>query len=534
MRTLSCLLSTAAALAAVSTLVPAAATPLAAQSSLAPPAAFPVPDRVARLTRALPRIDSAMRVFAERNRVPGIAYGVIVDGRLLHVQAVGLRDVARDAPLDTSSVFRIASMTKSFTALAILQLRDAGRLALDEPAERYVPELAGLRYPMSDAPRITVRHLLTHSAGFPEDNPWGDQQLAATDEDLARMLRTGVPFSNAPGVAYEYSNLGFALLGRIVQNVSGMRYAQYIRERVLQPLGMTSTTMEARDVPERRLAHGYRVQDGAWLEEPPLPDGSFGAMGGMLTSAADLSRWVALMLDAWPPRDGAESPVLRRSSLREMQQVGRMRGTSVTRTASGDVALNAGGYGYGLGITQSCQFGHVVAHSGGLPGFGSLMRWLPDYGVGIIALGNRTYTGWSGVVDDAFALLAETGGLVARVPQPAPVLLAMRDNVTQLVQQWDQPLADRTAAMNLFLDEPAPRRAAAIGALRDAAGGQCRNEGPFVVENALRGQWRMQCATGALRVGITLAPTEPARVQQLSVTTMRAGETVGAVATCRP
>jgi hypothetical protein len=114
------------------------------------------------------------------------------------------------------------------------------------------------------------------------------------------------------------------------------------------------------------------------------------------------------------------------------------------------------------------------------------------------------------------------------------VLLAMRDNVTQLVQQWDQPLADRTAAMNLFRDEPAPRRAAAIAALRDAAGGQCRNDGPFVVENALRGQWRMQCATGALRVGITLAPTEPARVQQMTVTPLRTGEVAGAVATCRP
>jgi CubicO group peptidase (beta-lactamase class C family) len=437
--------------------------------------------------------------------------------------------------VDTSSVFRIASMTKSFTALAILQLRDGGQIALDTPAERYIPELVGLRYPTSDAPRITVRHLLTHSAGFPEDNPWGDQQLAATDEDLARMLRTGVPFSNVPGVAYEYSNVGFALLGRIVQNVSGLPYAQYIHERVLRPLGMTSTTMQARDVPANRLAHGYRVRDGEWIEEAPLPDGSFGAMGGMLTSAADLSRWVALMLDAWPPRDGAESPVLRRSSLREMQQVGRMRPTSVLRDTTTDaLSLSAGGYGYGLGLTQTCAFGQVIAHSGGLPGFGSMMRWLPDHGVGIIALGNRTYTPWGGTVDQALALLAETGALQPREPQPSPVLLAMRAQVTQLVQSWDQGLADRTAAMNLFLDEPGPRRAAAIAQLRDAAGGQCRNDGPFVVENALRGQWRMQCATGALRVGITLAPTEPARVQQLTVTAMPDGERLGAVATCRP
>lgn len=511
-----------------------AAHALPAQSSLAPPATFTDPERVTQFRRALPRIDSLMADFAERNRVPGIAYGVIVDGALLHVRALGLREVPTRAPADTSSVFRIASMTKSFTALAILQLRDAGRISLDAPAETYVPELAGLRYPTSDAPRITVRHLLTHSAGFPEDNPWGDQQLAATDEDLARMLRSGVPFSNVPGVAYEYSNLGFALLGRIVQNVSGMRYAEYIQSRVLRPLGMTSTTMEARDVPANRLAHGYRVRDGEWLEEAPLPDGSFGAMGGMLTSAADLSRWVALMLDAWPPRDGAESPVLRRSSLREMQQVGRMRPTTVVRDASNEtLSLNAGGYGYGLGLTQTCAFGQVMAHSGGLPGFGSMMRWLPEYGVGIIALGNRTYTPWGGTVDQALALLAETGALQPRVPQPSPVLVAMRAQVSQLVQAWDQSLADRTAAMNLFLDEPAPRRAAAIAQLREAAGGQCRNDGPFVVENALRGQWRMQCATGALRVGITLAPTEPARVQQLTVSAMREGETVGPVPTCR-
>lgn len=510
-----------------------AATALA-QSSIAPPARFADPDRIAKLRGALPAVDSLMRAFAERTRVPGVAYGVIVDGKLLHVSALGLRNVAGNAPLDTSSVFRIASMTKSFTALAILQLRDAGRLSLDDPAERYVPELAQLRYATSDAPRITVRHLLTHSAGFPEDNPWGDQQLAATDAQLAAMVRSGIPFSNAPGVAYEYSNFGFALLGRIVANVSGQPYARYIRERVLLPLGMTSTTMEARDVPPARLAHGYRLRDGVWLEEPPLPDGAFGAMGGMLTSAADLSRWVALMLDAWPPRNGDESPVLKRSSLREMQQIARYSGASASASPSGELALTAGGYGYGLRVSQSCSIAHTVAHSGGLPGFGSQMRWLPDHGVGIITLGNLTYTPWTGPMDQAFAVLMRSGGLKPRVAQPSPVLVTMQEQVSRLVQQWTPPLAESIAAMNLFLDEPAPRRADAIAKLRDAAGGQCRIDGPLVAENALRGQWRMQCATGALRVAITLAPTEPARVQQLTVAPMPAGTVIGATATCRP
>ncbi|MES2522423.1 MAG: serine hydrolase domain-containing protein [Gemmatimonadota bacterium] len=501
-------------------------------SSIAPPARFMDAARVDKLRRAMPGVDSVMRAFAQANRVPGIAYGVIVDGQLLHVAATGLREVPSKAPVDTSSVFRIASMTKSFTALAILQLRDAGKLSLDDPAERYVPELKGLRYATSDAPRITVRHLLTHSAGFPEDNPWGDQQLAATDEDLARMMRSGIPFSNAPGVAYEYSNFGFALLGRIVQNVSGMRYAQYIQQRVLRPLGMTSTTMEARDVPAARLAHGYRLQDGVWLEEPALPDGSFGAMGGMLTSSADLSRWVALMLDAWPARDGAESPVLKRSSLREMQQIARFSGAAA-RVQNGILQQSAGGYAYGLRVSQNCNFNHIVAHSGGLPGFGSQMRWLPEHGVGIVALGNLTYTGWNGPIDGALEVLTRSGGLTPRVPQPSPVLLAMAQRVRSLVQKWEQPLADSIAAMNLFLDESGPRRAAAIAKLRDAAGGSCNMRTPFHAENALRGQWDMQCATGTLRVGITLAPTEPARVQQLTVTPVAAGMPLGAAAVCR-
>lgn len=514
----------------------AAATATAgAQSSVAPPPAFDDPDRLGTLARAIPAVDSVMRTFMERTRAPGIAYGIVVDGRLLHVAAHGLREVPSGARVDTSTVFRIASMTKSFTALAILQLRDAGRLQLDDPAEKYVPELRQLRYATSDAPRITIRHLLTHAAGFPEDNPWGDQQLDATEAGLSRLMRAGIPFANVSGVAYEYSNFGFAILGRIVVNVSGVPYARYIKDRVLRPLGMTSTTMEAREVPAARLAHGYRLQDGQWLEEPPLPDGSFGAMGGMLTSSADLSRWVGLMLSAWPARDGAESPVLKRSSLREMQQLWRYAGATASRTAGGALSLNAGGYAYGLRVSQNCEFAHIVAHSGGLPGFGSQMRWLPEYGVGIIALGNLTYTGWNTPIDEAFAALKRTGGLVPRTVRPAPVLSAMREQVTRLVTTgWRAPLADSIAAMNLYRDESQSRRAADLARQVSAAGGNCRPDGEMWVENALRGEWKLACASGNLRVRITLAPTTPARVQYLAVTPLRPGEQIGPAPTCRP
>jgi CubicO group peptidase (beta-lactamase class C family) len=504
-----------AALCALLALAPSGAR---AQTTGDTPSEFADPRRVERLSAAFPEIDRLMQDFAARSRVPGIAYGIIVDGRLAHVGTAGLREVSSRAPVDTGTVFRIASMTKSFTAVAILQLRDAGMLSLDDPAERYVPELAGLRYPAADAPRITIRHLLSHAAGFPEDNPWGDQQLAATEAEMSAMMRAGIPFSTAPGTTYEYSNFGFAILGRIVANVSGMPYPRYITERVLRPLGMTSTTLEAADVPPGRLAHGYRLRDGEWIEEPPLPDGAFGPMGGMLTSVSDLSRWVGFMLDAWPARDGAEEGPLRRSSLREMQQVARFTGASVVRdTAAGTVALVAGGYGYGLGIRQTCVFRTLVSHSGGLPGFGSLMRWLPEHGVGIVALGNLTYTGWGGVADQALGMLVRTGGLEPRVPAPAPVLLERQEQVSRLVAAWDEALADSLAAMNLYLDEPKDRRRVAMAALVRQAGGECRNEGPLLAENALRGSWRMRCRDGDLRVTITLAPTEPARVQFLEV-----------------
>jgi CubicO group peptidase (beta-lactamase class C family) len=508
------------------------AAPGGARSSIAPPARFADPERLAKLRTAYPRIDSLVRRFAENRRVPGWAYGIVVDGRLEHVVAGGLRHVERAAPTDTATVFRIASMSKSFAAVAILQLRDAGKLSLDDPAERYVPELRGLRYASSDAPRITVRHLLTHSAGFPEDNPWGDQQLDATEEAFSAMLRGGIPFSTAPGTAYEYSNYGFAILGRIVRNVSGMPYAQYLRERILLPLEMRHTYLEAADVPADRLAYGYRLEDGAWKLEPALPDGAFGVMGGMLTTPADLSRWVAFLLDAWPARDGADAGPLARASRREMQQIQRYAGLS-TLVRADAIASNAGGYGYGLRVSENCDLRVNVSHTGGLPGYGSIMRWLPEQGVGIIALGSLTYTPWTPVVEEAFGLLRQTGGLEPRLPQPSPVLETRRAQVTRLVQRWSAPLADSLAAMNLFRDESATRREAQLARLVADAGGECRPDGPFVVENALRGRWRMRCTRGDLLVAITLAPTEPAGVQFLAVTPIGRETAIGPAPVCR-
>ena len=483
-----------------------AATPLAEQ----PPAPA--------LTAAFADVDRLFNDFMSERHVPGAAWGVVVDGQLAHVGVAGLRDVAAKALVDADSVFRIASMTKSFTAISILKLRDEGKLSLDDPAERYVPEMAGMKYATSDAPKITIRHLLSHAEGFPEDNPWGDQQLADTEEQLSQMLRAGIPFSNAPGIAYEYSNLGFAILGRIVSNVSKMPYREYVAANILRPLGMTSTTLEPSEVAANRLVHGYRWEDEQWKNEPLLANGSFGSMGGMLTSVRDLSRYVGVFLSAWPPHDGPETAPIRRSSLREMQHLWSPAPSSVVRDpATGTLQLTSGGYAYGLRVAQNCTFRTVVSHTGGLPGFGSVMIWLPDYGVGIVAFGNLTYTGWAGVATSALETLAKKGGLHPRQATPSAALVAARDKVSHLVVSWDDRLADSVAAQNLFLDQSKDRRRAEIERLR-ASVGSCTPGGGFdVVENALRGQWTMSCERGKLQVAITLAPTMPPTVQFMSV-----------------
>lgn len=494
----------------------------AAQAALDyPPSTFADPDRRAKLASAFEAIDRRIDAFMKERHVPGAAWGIVIDGELAHAGTAGFRNLEAKAPVTPDSVFRIASMTKSFTAMAVMKLRDEGRISLDEPAERYVPELKGLRYPTSDSRRITVRDLLSQQTGFPEDNPWGDQQLAATEEEFTRMLEGGIPFSNTSGIAYEYSNYGFAILGRLITNVSGVPYRDYIASAILQPLGMTSTMLEPSAAGDN-LVLGYRWEDEQWKLEPALPDGAFGSMGGMLTSMADLAKYVGAFLDAFPARDGAETSPVRRATLREMQQVWRARPAVVT-AADGKIDLNAGGYAYGLRVGQSCAFDHIVAHTGGLPGYGSIMQWLPEHGVGFIAFGNVTYTGWTPIAGEVFDMLAATGALEPRTHQPSPWLTEARESVSRLILNWDDAEADRMAAMNLYLDRAKERRRDEIQALRADVGACTAPDSFDYVENWLRGQWTMACERGNLRVAITLAPTMPPRVQHLDVRKVSAG-----------
>jgi CubicO group peptidase (beta-lactamase class C family) len=401
--------------------------------------------------------------------------------------------------------------------MAILKLRDEGKLSLDDLASKYVPELAKLKYPTADSPAITIRHLLTHSEGFPEDNPWGDRQLAQSNATMSAWMRGGIPFSTSPGTAYEYSNYGFSILGQIVERVSKKPYADYVRDNILIPLGMKSTTYSASEVPPDRGAKGYKWDGKKWLDEPALEHGAFGAMGGIWTTPDDLARYVAFLMSAFPPRDDPETGPIRRSSAREMQQVSRFVGASASRSATdAPLQLSAGGYAYGLRVAQDCRFNTMVQHGGGLPGYGSFERWLPEYGVGLIAFGNLTYAGFVPVFNDALTAMLKTGALQRRVVQPSAALLQAKADVSSLINQWDDALAQRIAADNLFLDRSVAERIEEFRKIGQQHGA-CRPASTLDAENALRGTWPMTCDKGSLVVRITMAPTMPPKIQSLGV-----------------
>src|ERR1700722_7832208 len=246
--------------------------------------------------------DEIVRRFHERGGQPAISYGIVRDGELVHAAGFGSRWLDGPRP-DEQTVFRIASMSKSFTASAIMLLRDEGALSLDDPAASYVPHLAGWVNGAADAGPLTIRHLLTMTAGFPTDDPWGDRQQGLPLDEFDALLAGGVSFNWAPGTRFEYSNLGYAILGRIVTAASGVPYDEFIRTRLLTPLRMSRTGFRAEEFSAAELATGYRRGPGGWLELPFDPDGAFAPMGGVFSCVAALATWSAGFAAAFP-RDG--------------------------------------------------------------------------------------------------------------------------------------------------------------------------------------------------------------------------------------
>ena len=486
-------------------------------SSYLPPV-FTDADRLKKIETAFPIIEKLYREAAEQRHYPGMAFGIMVDGKLVYSGGAGFTNVAKKIPATTTSQFRIASMSKSITAMAILKLRDDGKLRLDDPAETYIPELKSHQYLTADSPKITVRNLLTHSAGFPEDNPWGDRQLADSDADLMALIKGGLSNANAPNIAYEYSNLAFAMLGHIITVVSGKPYQQYITETILKPLGMNSTEWEYDRVPAQKLALGYRWLNNQWVEEPLLHDGSYGAMGGLITSIEDFSKYVALHQAAWPPRsdDDAGTPV-KRSSIREMTQPWTFSGLyPQARNSAGQVCPLVSGYGYGLGWNKNCKDIITVGHSGGLPGFGSQWRILPDYGIGVISYANLTYANMGSINTMVLDTLVALAHLRPRQLPVSSILAQRKAELVKLLPDFANAEQSGIFAENFFPDQSLVNRQKTVRDLY-ANVGTIKRVGELIPENQLRGYFVMEGERGNIDVFFTLTPETPALIQQLDV-----------------
>jgi CubicO group peptidase (beta-lactamase class C family) len=471
-------------------------------------------NRVAKIKAILPVLDELYKTYAIKNNIPGLAFGLVVDGKLIHQFNYGYSNIQEKIPVSSQSVFRIASMSKSFAAMAILQLRDAGKLQLDDAVSKYIPALKQVKLLTTDAPAITIRHLLTHGAGFPEDNPWGDRQLADTDDELMTLLKNQLSFSTTTGTAYEYSNLGFALLGRIITVVSGKPYQQYIKEKIWAPLGMKQSEWEYANVPAKQLAHGYRWIYGNWREEELLHDkanGSWGAMGGMLTSIEDFANYIAMHINAWPPNNQPENKILKRSSIREMHHPWRVRAFNPKAKCP-----SIGAYAYGLVYTKDCTNREWISHSGGLPGFGSQWRFLPEYGIGIVAFANRTYAGFGDIHSVALDSLVQLANLQPRV-LPASIILEQRKNeLVTLLQDWKNYATTNILAENFRPDYPLDLLQKESKEIFDKAGKIITVSNVFA-ENQLRGSFILTCEKEKVEIYFTLSPEVPALVQEYRI-----------------
>jgi CubicO group peptidase (beta-lactamase class C family) len=499
--------------------------------------------------------DEIVRRFHERGGQPAISYGIVAGGELVHAAGFGSRSLGGPGPdgtvPDERTVFRIASMSKSFTASAVMLLRDAGALSLDDPAATYVPELSGWVNGAADAGPLTIRHLLTMTAGFPTDDPWGDRQQGLPLDEFDALLAGGVMFNWAPGTRFEYSNLGYAVLGRVIAAAAGVPFDEFVRTRLLASLRMSRTGYAAQEFPAAELATGYRRGPDGWEEVPFDPYGAFAPMGGVFSCVADLATWAAGFAAAFPP-DGASASAphpVAAASRRQMQLPQAVTGWRAPDRIPGGPPAAPSYYGFGLFVDEDPAFGRVVNHSGGYPGFGSNMRWHLPTGLAVIALGNGTYSPMYAVAELVLrALLTSSASYhVALAPVragavasggsassassaeggPWPQTLAAADAVHKLLQDWDDAAADALFTQNVALDRPYQERRADLTLLRGRIGAFTVDAArPAESDTPAQRRWWLAGEHGTVAVTIQLNPQRPPRVQSLTLAIPPASDSV--------
>jgi D-alanyl-D-alanine carboxypeptidase len=321
-------------------------------------------------------VDAYIKTEMAELHIPGLSVAVVRDGRIVKAQTYGLANVELNVPATADTEFSIASMSKSVTASAVMLLVQDGKINLDDPISKYFDGLP------ESWQQITVRHLLTHTSGIKDhfhDYPFFpiaklDRKLEYTDEEyLKALIDSGLNFK--PGAQWAYSSTGFTLLGMIITKVTGKPYADFLRERIFTPLGMTRThVISLADIIPNR-ASGYRWLDGA-LRNGGYTGQTFsaGADVSLLTTAADLARWdIAL----------SSSGLWTKASLAQMWKPARLsNGQEAAAFVQGTWGL-----GWALGIYKGYP---LISHSGSfITGFSSYMGRIADKRLSVIVLTNQ-------------------------------------------------------------------------------------------------------------------------------------------------
>ncbi len=452
--------------------------------------------------------------YADVHHCPALVWGVMLDGALALSGRCGQLDDG--SPPANATVFRIASMTKSFTAATALRLRDDGVLALDEP----IPEVRNAR-PTADSPEITLRHLLSMQSGVTSDDPWADRHLDIGTSDFDELVAAGLTFAVPTGTAFEYSNLGYGVIGRVIARATGERPQDVIDSVLLRPLGLERTSWTQPDHDD--WARPYRVEDDhAVADAPPLGDGALATMGGLWSTMEDVTRVMAFFDDAFPARDDPDPGPLCRASRREQQQVHRAVDVAHSAATGEGVSfvperIEGGGYGFGMQVVHDQRFGHIVGHSGGLPGYGSNMRWLPGRRVGAVALANSTYAPMRLLTRRMLEVLDDHRLVPRREVPVSHALQRSAEALVALLNDWSDDAADRVFADNVGLDESYERRSRAARELISLHGRMTLTR--VDAELATDGTAICTAADGReVEVWLALTPYALPRVQDYSIT----------------
>lgn len=342
------------------------------------------------------------------SRMPGAAAGVVHGGELAWSAAAGFADIAARRPATPQALYRIASITKTLTGTAIMALRDAGQLGLDDPAVAYLPELAGAHSPYAPVEAITIRRMLSHQSGLATEPRGTDWTVPAYQGDPAQTLASpaSIHLRIPPSVQHKYSDLAYQLLGEVVTRVSGVPYPQYLREAVLDPLGMTATGFEPLAGPlldRRATGYDWRTLTDELTPAPATPP--VWAEGGLWSCVPDLARWLAFQLSAYVPGPAGTTPVLAPASLREMHRPYYLADETWTSA-------------WGISWCANRRDDAVwIQHSGWVPGFISMICFDPGSGVGAVVLVNGNCEG----VD----LAQDLAGIARRLVREAPPLIGV-------------------------------------------------------------------------------------------------------------